>query len=69
MKDLDNESELNLDSNGDSDIERLYCSGEDLLLEPKNYYRKKDYHDDHIANLRKNGHLRKPRIYKWDKDL
>lgn len=68
MEDLGIDFEIILDSRDSSDIEILYCSREDLISQPT-YHRKRDYHDEHISNLRRNGQLRKPRIYKWDKDL
>lgn len=68
MENLDGELKNNLDFSDNGEMEKIYCSREDLVLQ-QDHHRKRDYHDEHISNLRKNGHLRKPRIYKWDKDL
>ena len=68
MENLENEFRNNFDFSDIGEIERIYCSREDLILQTV-LHKKRDYHDEHISNLRRNGHLRKPRTYKWNKDL
>lgn len=45
----------------------IYCSSRDLFIEPSLPRRKWDYHDEHISNLRRQGHLRKPKPYDWER--